>query len=137
MGTQKHTRKHAEAFCVMQYRCEKCGQVELIYNNRDGVTPFIIESRCCNTDAQHVDWARDLYLPNYQPPKGMRIFRDGTDEEARAIMRRRVSNPEMRKQYPLTDAEANEIVERSVDDKEFGEFQRGWPMTVEMDQQKG
>ena len=34
--------KHAEAFCLMKYRCEKCGQAEVVWNSRDGVTPFII-----------------------------------------------------------------------------------------------
>ena len=30
---------HKEAYMLMNYRCE-CGHHELIWNSRDGVTPF-------------------------------------------------------------------------------------------------
>jgi hypothetical protein len=36
---------HAEAFCVMTYRCRKCGTVEALWNSRDGVTPLAIIAR--------------------------------------------------------------------------------------------
>ena len=35
--------KHAEAYCLMKYKCEKCGKTEILWNSRDGVTPFMIK----------------------------------------------------------------------------------------------
>ena len=128
MSKGKHL--HREAFRLMQYQCTHCQKIELIYNTRDGVTPFIVNSLCCKASAEHINWAYDLYLPNYPPPKGTRVFRNGTDDEARAIMRRRVSELRIGERNPLTDADADEIVERCVSDTEHGEFQSGWPMIV-------
>ena len=34
---------HTEAFRLMRYRCERCGFVEVIWNSRNGATPFTID----------------------------------------------------------------------------------------------
>lgn len=69
--------KHKEAFCLMQYRDRVTGKIEVLWNSRDGVTPFIITSRDGN-EAQHVNWQNDQCIPNYVPKPGMRIFVDAS-----------------------------------------------------------
>lgn len=78
--TQKHN--HAEAFKLMQYRCEKCGKFEVLWNSRDGVTPLIISCRQknCKGGMQHVNWQSDIYMPNHIPASGQRVFIDMPDE---------------------------------------------------------
>ena len=67
---------HAEAYCLMKYKCEKCGTVETIWNSRDGVTPFIINCEKCNGHMQHIDWNADERKTNYIPKIGQRVFID-------------------------------------------------------------
>jgi len=73
--------KHREAFCLMQYRDEVTGEIETLWNSRDGVTPFIIRSRAGNP-SQHVDWNRDSCNPKFVPTPGMRIFVDASPKHA-------------------------------------------------------
>ena len=93
--------QHVEAFCVMTYHCEDCGQREEIWNSRDGVTPFMAgpcrrlhsaRTSPCGGSMQHIAWERDMYEPNYQPKAGERVWRDGTLDMMRDIMRRRVES---------------------------------------------
>lgn len=74
---------HAEAFALMQYECKKCHAVELIWNSRDGVTPFGVDCRQCGGEAMHARWSEDKYEPNYTPPLGSRMFVDLTAEAAK------------------------------------------------------
>lgn len=39
--------RHAEAFCLMTYLCKGCGHREVIWNSRDGVTPFAATCPSC------------------------------------------------------------------------------------------
>ena len=48
------TNKHPEAFCIMHFKCQKCGKIELIWNSRDGVAPFVIPSGCCGEPMHHI-----------------------------------------------------------------------------------
>jgi hypothetical protein len=73
---------HAEAFCLMQYRCEKCGSTETLWNSRDGVTPFIVACRKCKGHMQHINWHQDKRVLDYFPEPGMRIFTDLTKQIA-------------------------------------------------------
>ena len=66
--------KHAEAYCLMQYKCEKCGTGEILWNSRDGVTPFMINCEKCNGHMQHVNWNSDVRNENYIPKIGQRVF---------------------------------------------------------------
>lgn len=70
---------HREAFCLMQYRSDDGTEAEQLWNSRDGVTPFIISSRN-GKSMHHVEWNKDSCLPNFSPPKGMRIFVNATRE---------------------------------------------------------
>ena len=55
----------------MPYRDDVTGEVEHIWNSRDGVTPYVISSRAGNA-ATHV--FQDDYLPGYVPAVGSRVF---------------------------------------------------------------
>ena len=70
---------HQEAFCLMQYRDKVTGETEVLWNSRDGVTPFGIVSRRGN-DAMHNNWRQDVRIPDFKPAPGMRIFVDATRE---------------------------------------------------------
>lgn len=73
---------HGEAFCLMTYRADDGSEEEVIWNSRDGVTPFVITLRS-GTQARHVDWHRDQRAPDFKPPPGMRVFVDLTPARAR------------------------------------------------------
>ncbi len=126
--------RHGEAFCRMLYRCEGPERhEEWVWNSRDGVTPLIIGCPVagCRTGAEHVEWARDQYQPDYRPVVGERVFRDGTPEEALVIMWRRWLG--MRDEYPLEPAQALALLEESWrtaqgegPDEPGREFAPGW-----------
>jgi hypothetical protein len=71
--------KHSEGHCLMKYRT-KSGKEEIIWNSRDGVTPFAI--MIDGEEAIHVEWHLDRYVPDYTPKSGERIFVDMTREAA-------------------------------------------------------
>lgn len=82
--------KHAEAFRQMNYRCQECGYHEILWNSRDGVTPFCISCPKCK-DAigmTHVDWHNDRFEPFFRPMKGQRYFADMTRWRARELANR-------------------------------------------------
>ncbi|KKN10370.1 hypothetical protein LCGC14_1037310 [marine sediment metagenome] len=65
---------YGEAFNLMTYECEKCLKKEVLWNSRDGVTPFIIRCRHCQGEAKHINWSGDLYAPKHLPKRGDRVF---------------------------------------------------------------
>lgn len=67
--------KYSTAYCLMAYQCSE-GHKEIIWNSRDGVTPFIIRCRKCTNNSQHVEWENDTYVPDHKPKKGDRVFID-------------------------------------------------------------
>lgn len=73
--------KHREAFCLMQYQDEETGEVEVIWNSRDGVTPFGLTSRRGNPST-HVNWDKDACCPMFIPNVGDRVFVDMTLKQA-------------------------------------------------------
>jgi hypothetical protein len=77
---QGMTHHYPEAFKIMQYQCEKCGEIELIWNGRDGVTPFTIQSKCCGYFASHINWFNDVYKPHHNPQSGERVFWGDSDK---------------------------------------------------------
>lgn len=70
---------YKEAFCLMQYRDEVTGEIEILWNSRDGVTPFGIRSKAGNV-AFHINWHQDVYQPDFVPVRGMRIFIDASPD---------------------------------------------------------
>lgn len=83
MNEQKYN--HKEAFCLMYYECEKCGNLERLWNSRDGFTPFIIGCKKCGGESKHVRWELDRCVSDYEPKSGERIFVDMTKEKAKEI----------------------------------------------------
>ena len=123
----KHGHTHGEAFMIMWYAC-KCGHRERIWNSRDGVTPFGALCPSCGGTMSHVDWGRDEYAPDHKPARYQRYWRDGTPDEAEAIMRRRI---EGMRGGPYEAS--SEVVEELIASARAGEneFQPGWPMLSE------
>ena len=84
--------KHPEAYCLMNYRCESCGAEEVLWNSRDGVTPFSIPCISCGADSLtgmiHVRFDLDRRAPLYSPLPGQRYFADMSPERARAAANR-------------------------------------------------
>lgn len=76
--------RHAEAFHLMHYRCE-CGNHEMLWNSRDGVTPFTVPCDACNDPMGlcHVDFHLDRRCIYFMAPKGMRYFTNMTRPRAR------------------------------------------------------
>lgn len=77
--------RHPEAWCLMRYKCEECGHLEVLWNSRDGVTPFSIPCSACNDSMgmTHIDFGSDQRLPLYRPDRGQRYFANMTRERAR------------------------------------------------------
>jgi hypothetical protein len=81
--------RQAEAYNLMYYEAEATGLGFLVYNPRDGVTPFGVV-----VDGQHYrhqHFNLDRYLPNYTMPGGMRYFRDRTPAEAQLSAAKRLA----------------------------------------------
>jgi len=120
---------------LMLYECKVCGGREVLWNGRDGVTPFGVPCRneTCNEHEMgspmlHIAWKLDKCAPAFKPWPGMRVFRDGTLEEARAIMRRRIESAKGT-EYERTPAEIDEMIANIVlDDEGRSGFRRGYPM---------
>jgi len=72
--------KQAEGFKLMKYATDG-GYVEVIWNSRDGIAPFIIRSRD-GQEMHHIDWSGDVFAPFHEPKLGDRIFVDLTYERA-------------------------------------------------------
>lgn len=71
---------HPEAFCLMKYRTDDGSEEEILWNSRDGVTPFMLRSKNGKM-MHHVDWQLDYPTkPDFKPPSGMRVFVDATQE---------------------------------------------------------
>lgn len=120
-----HGHQHGEAFMLMRYVCKNCGHDELIWNSRDGVTPFGVGcSKCDKGIANHIDWGWDAYVPNHRLRHKQRFFRDGTTDEAVKSMERRFEA--MKDDYPLEPGEKEEMLS-VIRKNESTEFLPGWP----------
>src|SRR5262245_63962752 len=78
----KPEHKFAEAFMLMTYYARATGEREVLWNSRNGVTPFIITSPR-GAEMMHVDWQNDRYAPLHIPKVGDGIFIDLTEQRAR------------------------------------------------------
>lgn len=92
---------HPEAFMLMGYVSDDGQTGELIWNSRDGVTPFCVSSRD-GVEMVHVDWRHDVYAPNFRPPPGMRIFVDMDQQLATQAARERVEHWWDHPDYPMS-----------------------------------
>jgi hypothetical protein len=82
---------HAEAFCLMRYECNQCRHHEIIWNSRDGVTPFcLICPSCGDATMMHAYFGSDRYAPDYKPHRGQRVWISMTKDRAAHLARRNV-----------------------------------------------
>lgn len=73
----------ADAFVVMRFRAlDDPGEVEDVWNSRDGETPYTILMRS-GALGTHVEWSTMVPRPGYDPPPGSRVFVDLTEGIAR------------------------------------------------------
>ena len=87
------TKEAKEAYCLMQYKCDTCGKSSLIWNSRDGVTPFMT-SCACGGARSHINFGQDVrMIPEYvPPPRYCDVFIDITPERARKLAIKRVNS---------------------------------------------
>lgn len=103
VGARAYGHAHGETFMLMQYETARPSGPfaaaddprhdapfirEVIWNSRDGVTPFCITAMDGVTELQHVRWFEDVYAPDHVPQLGERMFVDITVDRARAAARR-------------------------------------------------
>ena len=75
----------------MQYAC-KCGYAEVIWNSRDGVTPFCLACPSCGRpELHHVNFRGDVYMPEHVPHNGQRVWVSMTEERATSLAIRNVA----------------------------------------------
>lgn len=117
-----------EAFMLMWYGCNHCGHRELIWNSRDGITPFGMDCPSCgHTTLRHVHWDKDLRMPHHKLHRGQRFWRDGAPADAEAIMIRRLDSIPADSPYHLEGEERQRIIDAAKSGSEH-EFAPGWPM---------
>ena len=79
--------QHAEAFMLMRYRADNDpSDEEIVWNSRDGVTPFVITLPSGHT-ATHIAWDADVYAPPHRHRVGERVFTDFTEQAAQQLAR--------------------------------------------------
>ena len=93
----------AENMCLMSYQCDSCGELEVIWNSRPRVTPFLIScsKKDCDGTMSHVTWDKDIPAPNHLPKKDDRIFIDYSYEAAKEFNIERVNKWWFDKDYPM------------------------------------
>lgn len=139
--TMKHN--HAEAFALMKYASKDGAVVEMIWNSRDGVTPFTLMSKDDRVEMQHVEWKSDLYAPDHphthapdHPHTGLkvgdRVFVDMTMERGRQVARAQIEW--VRKSIPETDVETPEETEQLITDMAQSWVDGGDPDIVVVDE---
>ena len=67
---------YRKAYCLMKYQSEDQVITEILWNSRDGVTPFIIPAKDGETRLQHVEFEKDELAIWHVPAIGSRIFKD-------------------------------------------------------------
>lgn len=73
---------HAEAFNLMTYESRDGALVRVIWNSRDGVTPFGVTDPETGIELLHTRWASDIRRPDHVPNVGDLIFVDLNHERA-------------------------------------------------------
>jgi hypothetical protein len=74
----------------MIYLADDLSESEVIWNSRDGVTPFVITLRSGKV-ARHVSWEKDVRDPDFKPPLGSRVFVDLSMARARQYARENIA----------------------------------------------
>ena len=83
---------HPDAYKILVYEDEKTGELESIWNSRDGVTPFTIPSRTGGGISDHrYSAGLEHAYPLFVPPLGMRVFVAMSESRAMYIAAKQVS----------------------------------------------
>lgn len=123
--------QYAEAFCLMQYKCHH-NHVEVIWNSRDGTVPFVVDCLACQAagldpaQMTHFDWNEDIVAPAHQPWPKQRVFKDGSPDDARAIVLGWLKAAQG-KPWERPKSEWESFIAQTLADPN-GEFQIGWPI---------
>lgn len=75
--------QHAEAYALMRYASDDGTKAVLVWNSRDGVTPFVISID--GIQYTHTNWGGDTYAPDHDPHEGDWVFVDLTEGRAREL----------------------------------------------------
>lgn len=102
----KFGHAHGEAFCLMAYASRDGSRREVLWNTRDGVTPFGLHAED-GVELFHATWVLDVYAPAFIPPVGMRVFVDLTEEAARTHAAEQVERDWDHPEYPMREAFAS------------------------------
>lgn len=118
--------KQPEGLCLMEYKCGKCGKVEILWNSRTRVSPYMINCSSCDGEMKHINWNSDKYAPNHQPQKGERIFVDWSREAEEKMRRKQIDKCWDLGKYPMkerTDLWGNkkEALQYYINMWEFGQ----------------
>lgn len=68
---------HREAFALMQYESAETpvpSVRRLVWNSRDGVTPFGFTDPTTGIGLTHVRWSEDRYVPDHVPDPDQLVF---------------------------------------------------------------
>lgn len=75
----------------------------------------------------HVEWNNDTPAPNHKLIIGQRFWRDGTPDEAEAIMRDRLEKSKGTR-WEADEKTTAVLIKSARDESDEGEFRKGWPM---------
>lgn len=114
---QEREYLHGESYRLMQYVDKVTGKKEIIWNSRDGVTPFAHESRDGN-QTQHVEWESDVFAEFHVPDIGDRIWMTAThalvEEQAKKYVDGFWNNDQYTMSEYYDDVEGDEKAKKAV-----------------------
>lgn len=94
--------QHPEAFCLMQYEADDGSETEVIWNSRDGVTPFCVTLKS-GKSATHARWSEDVRVSRTMADAlGVRRFVDMDNDTALQLARQRVDDWWSHPEYPMS-----------------------------------
>ena len=93
---------HPEAFCLMKYQSEDGEETEILWNTRDGVTPFFIGNKAGDKSMKHINWNEDVRKLDHTPQPGDRVFMDLSKEDCIAHTKLRVDELWDDETYPMS-----------------------------------
>lgn len=95
--------KHPEAFCLMKYQSEDGEEEEILWNSRDGVTPFFIGNKVGTKSMKHINWNEDVRAIGHKPQPGDRVFMDLSKEDNIAYTKVKVDELWEHEEFALKD----------------------------------
>ena len=117
---------HNEAFCLMYYENKDTKTGFMVWNSRDGVTPFLIFDN--GKEYYHQHWMMDKrilptnpmhkkYLDSTVLVKGQKVFRDTSREEAEILAIKRLNSAKGTKyEVQIGTDRWNELVKSLTED---------------------